>query len=121
MTTILDIFRRARANQALTPAERATRKAIINVLIAAGVGFLSALPALTTGFTSFNLGILLGGLATALALALQKFWSAQGDTGLASAAGQAAGYIRNVAGIPGDVVIEPPQPTPVAPLDEAAI
>lgn len=97
------------------------RKTIINVAVAGGVAFLSALPALTSGFTSFNLGILLGGLATALLLALQKYLAASGQPVLAAEAGQAAAYVRNVAGIPGDVVIEPETPLAVAPETGEAV
>lgn len=114
MGMLLDIFKRARANEPLTPAERAMRKTVINVFVAGLVAFLAALPALTSGFTSFNLGILLGGLATALLLALQKYLSATGQPALAAEAGQAAAYVRNVAGIPADVIIEPETPLPVA-------
>lgn len=103
---IVAIFRAAALGESLTPGQRALRKGALGVMIAALVAFLSALPALTTGWTSANLGVLLGGLGTAFLLALQKYWTAHGDAPLASAAGAGAASLANVAGVDNDVVQE---------------
>ena len=103
---IVAIFRAAALGESLTPGQRALRKAVLGIIAAALVAFLASLGALTSGFSTANLGVLLGGLGTAFLLALQKYWTSHGDAPLASVAGAGAASLANVAGVDNDVVQE---------------
>lgn len=111
-----NLFALARAGANLTPGQRTILKAVEAIGLAALVSFLSVLPQLMAGHTlaTTDWGAVFGALGVAVLMAASKWFKAHGDAPLADVSALGAQQLRRVAGIPSDVIIEPPDYTPVA-------
>lgn len=111
----MNLFSQAAQGLNLTPGQRAALKIIKGLIVSAvGAGLAAVAQLLSAGgVIDWQKVIVVGGVAfgTSLAFALDKYWTAQGDTPLAVLAGEVGQMIETKAG-PNDTVLPFNAPTP---------
>lgn len=74
---LIDIYKRAAAQQPLTPQERAFMKAIFGVFVGIVSSLIPQLPGLFAGTSTINVGWVIGSIVIiVLCLAVSKLWNA---------------------------------------------